>query len=211
MADAPFSHLVTSVEELRRDGYPDPKALAWAKEIDHLDEHCAAFLERSPFAVLATSDAAGHTTATPRGGPPGFLRRLDPGRLAFADLTGNNRVDAFRQVLEQPRVGLLVLVPGMRETLRIHGTAHLTRDPEVLRATDVPGRTADLAVGIAVTSAFLQCGKALVRSELWDPATWPAPDDLPSAAAALRDHRALGEDAGEVASHLEDVYVSKLW
>lgn len=208
---APFSHLVTSVEELRAGGYPEPAQRAWDKEITALDGHCARFLALSPFAVLATTDAAGTVTATPRGGPPGFLRVLDEHRLAFADLTGNRRIDALRDIVEHPRVGLLVLVPGMRETLRIHGTAHLTRDPAVLRAVDVPDRTADLAVGIAVDNAFLQCGKALVRSQLWDPATWPERDELPSAAQAYRDHRASGETADDVARHLEDAYRTALW
>lgn len=208
---AAFEHLVTSVDDLRASGYPEPPQRAWDKEIDHLDEHCAAFLAGSPFAVLATTDAAGGVTATPRGGPPGFLRRLDEHRLAFADLTGNRRIDALRDILEHPRVGLLVLVPGLRETLRVHGTASLTRDPAVLRAVDVPGRTADLAVGVAVDGAFLQCGKALVRSQLWDPATWPDRSDLPSAAAAYRDHVRSGETAPDVARRLEDSYATRLW
>ena len=124
---------------------------------------------------------------TPRGGPPGFVRLLDPTRIAWADLTGNRRIDAFRQILRNPQVGLLFVIPGLRETLRIDGTAYLTRDPEVLRAVDVPVRTADLAVGVHVRVAFLQCGKALIRSGLWDGARWPATDGLASLGAILAD------------------------
>lgn len=135
--------------------------------------------------MLATSDADGRTTVTPRGGPPGFVRVLDRQRIAWADLTGNRRIDALRQILENPQVGLVFLIPRMRETLRIDGTAYLTRDPAVLRAVDVPGRTADLAVSVVVRAAFLHCGKALIRSKLWDPDSWPTREDLPSAAAML--------------------------
>jgi uncharacterized protein len=207
----PFSHLVTSEAELRGADYPAPAARAWEKEIGALDAGCEAFLARSPLCVLATSDADGRCTASPRGGPPGFVRVLDPQRLAWADLTGNKRIDAFRHILANPRVGLLFLVPGLRETLRIDGTAHLTRDPAVLRATDVPGRTADLAVGVHVRTAFLQCGKALIRSKLWEPRSWPAPGELPSAAAMLKAHRAEDTPVEEVAAHLEDAYERLLW
>lgn len=211
MADAPFTHLVTSEEELRAAGYPEPPAVAWEKEIDRLDEHCAAFLAASPLAMLATSGADGRTTVTPRGGPPGFVRMLDARRIAWADLSGNRRVDAFRHILANPEVGLLLLLPGLRETLRIDGTAHLTRDPAVLRAVDVPGRTADLAIGIQVRVAFLQCGKAMIRSRLWEPESWPDPEELPSAAAMLKAARAEPTPVDDVAAGLEDNYRVHLW
>ena len=211
MPDAPFSHLVTSAAELRGADYPEPPAKAWAKEISALDEHCAAFLAASPLAMLATSDAAGRTTVTPRGGPPGFARQLDPKRLAWADLTGNRRIDAFRQIFENPQVGLLFLLPGLRETLRIDGEAYLTRDPEVLRAVDVPGRTADLAVGIHVRVAFLQCGKALIRSRLWEPGSWPERDQLPSAAVMLKAAAGAPGPVEEIQGELDESYETRLW
>ena len=211
MADAPFTHLVSSEAELRADGYPAPLPRAWEKEIAALDEHCAHFLERSPLAMLATSDAAGRATVTPRGGPPGFVRLLDPQRIAWADLAGNHRIDAFRQILQNPQVGLLLLLPGLRETLRIDGTAYLTRDPAVLRAVDVPGRTADLAVGVHVRVAFMQCGKALIRSRLWEPGSWPAPEELPSPAAMLRAHRADPSPLAETEALLDVSYAERLW
>ncbi|MGI8623193.1 MAG: MSMEG_1061 family FMN-dependent PPOX-type flavoprotein [Solirubrobacteraceae bacterium] len=209
MADAPFTHLVTSEEELRASGYPEPLPRAWAKEIDALDEHCAAFLARCPLAMLATSGPGGSTTVSPRGGPPGFVRMLDPHRIAWADLTGNRRLDAFRHILANPEVGLLLLIPGMRETLRIDGTAHLTRDPAILRAVDVPGRTADLAVGLHVRVAFLQCGKAMIRSRVWEPESWP--HALPSAAEMLRAARADGVTLDEVEETLDESYRTRLW
>ena len=211
MPDAPFTHLVTSESELREDGYPEPLPRAWEKEIGALDEHCSAFLASSPLAMLATSDAAGRTTVTPRGGPAGFVRMLDPQRIAWADLSGNLRIDAFRQILQNPQVGLLFLLPGLRETLRIDGTAYLTREPEVLRAVDLPDRPAKLAVGVHVRIAFVQCGKALIRSRLWEPSTWPAREELPSAAAMLKAHRDDPSPLPVEEAHLEESYRTKLW
>lgn len=208
---APFEHLVTTVEELREDLYPAPPAKAWAKEIPFLDEHCRDFVERSPLAFLGTSDAEGRCDVTPRGGPPGFARVLGPDRLAFADLTGNRRLDALRNVLENPQVGLVFLIPGLRETLRINGRAYLTRDPAILRACDVPARTADLAVGIVVETAFLHCAKALIRSKLWEPDSWPASEELPSPAEILRDHVGSTATVTEVEDELREAYASRLW
>jgi uncharacterized protein len=210
--DAPFSHLVTDVAELREELYPEPRGLVWEKEVPALDEHCQAFLGRSPFMLLASSDAAGRCDVSPRGGPPGFVRALDPGRLAWADLTGNRRLDSLRNVLENPQVGMLLLLPGFRETLRVNGRAYLTRDPVVLRAVDVPGRSADLAVGVAVDTAFLHCAKAFIRSRLWEPESWPAREELPSAAEILRDHVELtGVSVDEIEADLEEGYRTRLW
>ena len=208
---APFGHLVTTVDELREELYPEPPAKAWAKEVPTLDRHCRDFIERSPFALLGTSDAQGRCDVTPRGGPAGFARVLAPDRLAFADLTGNRRLDALRNVLENPQVGLLFLIPGLRETLRVNGRAYLTRDPEVLRACDVPARTADLAVGIIVETAFLHCAKALIRSQLWEPESWPPSDELPSAAEILRDHRGSNTTVAQLEDELSEAYTSRLW
>jgi len=211
VAVTPFTHLVTSEAELRHEDYPEPPPRAWEKEIGALDEHCVGFLERSPLAMLATSDADGRTTVTPRGGPPGFVRALDSERLAWADLQGNRRVDAFRQILQNPRVGLLFLLPGLRETLRIDGTAYLTRDPAVLRAVDLPERTADLAVGVHVRVAFVHCGKALVRSRLWEPESWPEREELPSAAAMYKAHRGEPTPVEDLDAHIEESYRQRLW
>ena len=210
--DAPFSHLVTDVAELREELYPEPGRLAWRKEVPALDEHCRAFVARSPFMLLATSGADGRCDVSPRGGPPGFVRVLDAGRLAWADLSGNRRIDSLRNVIENPRVGMLLLLPGFRETLRVNGRAYLTRDPAVLRVVDVPGRTTDLAIGVAVETAFLHCAKAFIRSRLWEPESWPDPGTLPSAAAIFRDHVELTEVSVEaVDADLEESYRNELW
>jgi len=205
----PFSHVITSEAELRAGPYPPPRGLAVDKEIGALDAHCRDFLARSPFALLATAAPDGTCEVTPRGGPAGFIRVLDPHRLAFADLTGNRRIDALRNIVANPQAALLVLLPGLGETLRIRGRAYVTRDPEVLAATAVPGRSPDVAVGMEVERAFLHCAKALIRSRLWDPASWP--DELPSAARIFRDHAARPAEVEEVEDLLATAYRDRLW
>jgi hypothetical protein len=206
---APFSHVITSEAELRAGPYPAPRGLAVDKEIGELDEHCRSFLARSPFALLATAAPGGACEVTPRGGPAGFIRVLDPHRLAFADLRGNRRIDALRNIVANPQAALLVLLPGLGETLRIRGRAYVTRDPEVLAATAVPGRRPDVAIGMEVEVAFLHCAKALIRSRLWDPGSWP--DELPSAARIFRDHAANGTDEAAMEDRLATAYRDRLW
>lgn len=209
MSGAPFEHLVTDVAQLRGADYPDPGPGGFDKEIPALDEHCVDYLGRSPMAMLATSGADGRCDVSPRGGPPGFTKVLDARRIAFADLAGNRRIDSFHNILANPHVGLVFLIPGLKETLRINGRPYLTRDPEVLELTKLPGRDPDLAVGIEVETAFVHCAKAFIRSHLWDPATWPS--ELPSAARMLRDHKQLEMTVEEVEEHLGVAYTANLW
>lgn len=202
-----FEHRLTSERELR-EIIADPLPRAWGKEIPDLDEHCRAFIARSPFMVLATAGPR----ATPRGGPPGFVRVLDETHLAFADYTGNRRADSHRDILRDPRVQLVFLVPGFGETLRVDGEACLTTDPELLEALATGGdRPPRLAVGVTVQGAFVHCAKALIRSGLWEPERWPTLDGLPSGAAMLRDHVADGRTLERVQADLDESYANRLW
>jgi PPOX class probable FMN-dependent enzyme len=159
----------TSLREL----IPEPPQRAWDKEEDHLDETCRAFLAASPFAVLATSATDGRCDASPRGGPPGFAIALEPKRLALPDYSGNRRQDSNRNILENPHVGLVFFVPGTKETLRVNGRATLSTDPDLCARLASGGAPPKLAIDIAVDVAFVHCGKYAVRSEVWDPSTWP--------------------------------------
>ncbi|MGY1711524.1 MSMEG_1061 family FMN-dependent PPOX-type flavoprotein [Geodermatophilus sp. SYSU D00758] len=150
-------------------GYRSPSRLVQDKVIDHLDRHCAAFIALSPFATLATADAEGWPDVSPRGGDPGFVRVLDEHRLALPDRPGNNRVDSLRNVAANPRVALLLLVPGIEETLRVFGTAALAPAEELGVDLTEFGREPRSVMVVQVTRAYFQCAKSVMRSGLWDP------------------------------------------
>lgn len=156
------------LEGLRaRLGYPDPPALQ--KITDSLDENCKIFLAHSPFATLATSDAEGNCDSSPRGDYPGFIRVVDDRTVVIPDRIGNKIADSMSNILENPHVGLLCFVPGMTETLRINGRAYLTDDPDVLRMLEQDHSPPNLAIVVDIDQAYLHCGRALLRSGLWDP------------------------------------------
>jgi PPOX class probable FMN-dependent enzyme len=156
------------LEGLRaRLGYPDPPALQ--KIADHLDENCKIFLAHSPFATLATSDAEGNCDSSPRGDYPGFVRVIDDRTVVIPDRIGNKIADSMTNILENPHVGLLCFVPGMSETLRLNGRAYLTDDPDVLRMLEQDHSPPNLAIVVNIDQAYLHCGRALLRSGLWDP------------------------------------------
>jgi len=205
----PFDHAVTDLIALR-ERYREPHALVVDKVIDHLDAAARDFIAAAPFVVVATTGPRG-TDASPRGGPPGFVATLDEHRLALGDLAGNNRLDTFSNVVHQPAVGLLFVVPGLGETLRVNGRATLTTDPEVLDRTTIDGRRPRVAMGVDVEACFLHCAKAFRRSSLWDPASWLSPEDRPSPGCLLRDHVGLDATAEQIEANLESSYAATLW
>jgi uncharacterized protein len=177
------------VSGARPPGYAEPPQVVRDKEIDHLDRHCRAFLAISPWATLATADADGFPDVSPRGGVPGFVKVLDDSRLALPDRPGNNRVDSLRNVLQNPRVALMFVVPGIEETLRVFGTASVVADPGTL-AVDLTefGRRPRSVLVVDVRRAYFQCAKSLMRSGLWEPERWPGRGDFPAIGRVFRDH-----------------------
>ena len=164
----------------------------------------------SPFLVLATTSPSG-TDASPRGGPPGFVTVLDEHHVAFGDLSGNNRLDSYSNLVEQPQVGMIFLVPGVDETLRINGRASITTDPNVLERTAIDGVQPKVAVVVAVDECYIHCAKALRRSALWDPAKWAPAGTRPSAAEVITDQFKLDIDPALIESELEKDYQATLW
>ena len=158
-----------------------------AKVIDHIDEHCAKWIERSPFIVISSINAAGSMDVSPKGDPAGFVKVLDKHTLAIPDRLGNHRGDTFLNVLENPSVGLLFIVPKRREVVRMSGTASLAKDPDLLGAMTVNGKAPDLAMIVRVQEAFFHCGKSMIRSGMWEPDRWASIDGLPSYAQAMKD------------------------
>lgn len=187
-------HAVTSLAALEAL-YGAPRPVALIKVRRDLDASSRAFIAASPFCVLATRAADGRLHATPRGDAPGFVATLSAGELAIPDRRGNNRLDALRDILADPRVALLFLIPGVAETLRVGGRAAITTDP-VLRAQLAHGGTLPATViRVAVEEVFMQCARALVRSALWQGLA--RPEAAPTAGMLLASATGGQVDAAE--------------
>jgi hypothetical protein len=207
-----LDHPIDDFDDLRAH-VGEPIQAVLDKELDHLDRHCRDFIARSPIALIATADAQGRCDCSPRGGPPGFARVLDERRLVIPDYTGNRRQDSHTNILENPHVGLLFLLPGMGETLRVNGRARLSRDPELLEDLPTGGtKPPRLALLVEVHQAYLHCAKAFIRGGVWNPSTWTPADELPSAAAIYRDHRDTpGLTVEQAKAELETSIRERLW
>ncbi len=164
-----------------------PMSRATDKVLPALDQHCRKIIALSPFCVIATQGPKG-ADVSPRGDPPGFVQVLDDRTLLLPDRVGNNRLDAMSNLILNPRIGMLFLVPGMNETLRINGTARITNDARLLAPSAIQNRPPKVGLVIAIEEAFLHCGKALVRSRLWDASQQIDRASLPSYAEMLLAH-----------------------
>ena len=158
-----------------------------AKVIDHIDENCKKWIERCPFIAISSINAAGSMDISPKGDPAGFVKVLDKHTLAIPDRLGNQRADTFINVLENPSVGIIFIVPKRREVVRMAGTASLVRDSDLLEQMVVNGKTPRIAMLVHVREAFFHCGKSMIRSGMWEPDRWPSIDGLPSYAQAMKD------------------------
>jgi PPOX class probable FMN-dependent enzyme len=164
-----------------------PLSRATDKVLNALDKHCLRIISLSPFCLVATQGPRG-ADVSPRGDPPGFVRVIDPRTLLLPDRIGNNRLDAMSNLLVNPRIGLLFLVPGMNETLRINGTARITNDVRLLAPSAITNRPPKVGLLVAIEEAFLHCAKSLVRSALWDGTRHIDRTSLPTYAEMLLDH-----------------------
>lgn len=181
-----------------REHYGTVHPLALRKVLPRLDAHCRAFIALSPFAVLATADGHGGVDASPRGDAPGFTLVLDDSTLLLPDRPGNNRVDSYGNVVAHPGIGLLFFVPGINETLRVNGNATVITDRDVLSPLQAQAKIPSAGLRIAVTEAFFHCGKALMRSHLWDPATQVERGGFPTLGKIMADQtRAMPEPEAE--------------
>jgi PPOX class probable FMN-dependent enzyme len=172
---------VIDTEASLREYVKAPLRVIAEKDIDHIDAESRRFIELSPFFLLATAAADGTCDVSPRGDPAGSVLVLDDRTLAFADRKGNRRLDSLVNLLHQPHVGMLFLVPGSGDTMRVNGTARIVAEAPYLERMTVQGVTPELAVEVHVEELYLHCSRAFVRSSLWDTATWPAAGEVPSA------------------------------
>jgi len=171
-------HLVTSIETLERI-YGHPHGPSVAKETDRITTHYRAFIEAAPFFALASNGPEG-IDCSPRGDDPGFVRVADPKTLMIPDRRGNNRIDTLRNIVRDPRVSLLFLIPGIGETIRVIGRASISTDPALCESFIFAGKTPRSVIIVAVESVYFQCSKAIVRSKLWDPSRHVDRKSLPS-------------------------------
>jgi uncharacterized protein len=181
----PFQHVLTDEAELRAIVGGAPSERAVRKDRGKLDDESRRFIGLSPFLLISTSGADGTCDVSPKGDAPGFVHVLDDARIVIPERNGNKRFDGMTNLLTNPHIGLLFLVPGYDYTLRINGRAWITRDPSLLERMTVDRVVPKLAIGVEIEQAFFHCVKSFRRSKLWNTQTWPGVDALPSYACTV--------------------------
>ena len=187
-----------------------PSSRVLAKVVNTLDDICRDFIARSPFVVVASCDTEGRLDVSPKGDPPGFVKVLDGRTIAVPERPGNRRADTFRNVLQNPKVGLIFLVPGKGETLRVSGTARIVRDGWLRQRMAIADRVPELALVVSVEEAFMHCTKCMVRSRMWQPDTWNAAG-LASIGEAMVVHGRLDLSVDEMKSITENDERTRLY
>ena len=185
---------IETLEQLRAL-YPAAKGLAVDKQLSRLDRHCRRFIELSPFLVLATKGQDGLVDISPRGGDPGFIHVEDDETLLLPDWPGNNRLDNLENILADPAISLIFLIPGVDETLRVHGAAEIRTDEALVNLFAIGAKRPKSVLRIQVKEAYLHCAKALMRARLWEPDARIDRDDLPSIAEMIQDQAGLSGPA----------------
>ena len=202
--------VITEKADLRAR-YGERSERAILKELDHLDQHCRAFIALSPFLVIGTMGADGLGDVSPRGDAPGFVSVGDERTLVIPDRRGNNRTDTLLNLIDNTGVGLLFLVPGMNETLRVNGTARIVTDEGVLESLVAQGKPPRSALVVEVKEAYLQCAKALIRSRLWADDYRIERKSFPSLGQIITDQIGAGGDGEAADREVQDAYRAKLY
>lgn len=205
-----FHHRVTSVNELE-SLIGSPSELVIRKQLSELDHHMKAFIAEAPFALLGTYGRDGRCDVSPRGDMPAVAKVLDSTTLVLAERPGNRRADSLQNIIENGRVGLLFVIPGLGETLRVNGSACVIRDVDVLALLAVQGRRPVIGIAVEVEECYLQCAKALIRSKLWEP---PQPLKTPGLACfaeILIDQTKIDESAESLDEQIQQSYADRLY
>jgi hypothetical protein len=200
---------ITSEAQLRELlGWPSGRAVT--KDRTRLHDRDREWLAASPFCLIATSDADGTCDVSPKGDPPGFVRVIDDTTIAIPERPGNRRADGYRNILSNPHVGLVFVVPGRNETLRINGRARLMSDAPFFQDMIVNGHRPVLAVLVEIEQIFFHCPKSFLRARLWDPPSW-SPDALPSQAQIIKSVQACEESLAELEEYYGPAYLKRLY
>ena len=205
-----FSEVITTEAELRAI-LGSPSYVAANKVISSLDEHCRAMIAASPFLLIASADAQGNLDVSPKGDPPGFVHVLDDRTIAIPDRPGNRRADTFRNIIANPKVALIFLIPGKEETLRISGKAMIVRDLWLRERMALRGKAPEFALVVSVAEAFLHCAKCVIRSGLWTEEKWPEIDNLASLARVMVAHGKLADSEEKVQEQINESYRDRLY
>jgi PPOX class probable FMN-dependent enzyme len=199
-----------TTEDQLRELLGRPTAIVAGKDRPALDDIHRQWLAESPFCLVATSGADGACDVSPKGDPPGFTLVLDDRTIALPERAGNRRADGFRNILENPHVGLIYLLPGRGDTLRINGRARLVRDAGLLDRMVVKGHRPLLALVVEIEQVFFHCAKAFMRSGLWEPETWQ-PDAVPTRARIAHRQERAGDALADVERYYSDTYAAGLY
>lgn len=199
-------------EQALRGMFPPTNPMAVLKSLTALDAHAMEFIRRAPFLCIGTQNAT--ADVSPRGDPAGFVRILDAHTIAIPDRPGNNRLDTLSNIIANPHVGVLFMIPGFDDTLRLNGQASLVTDPDLLATMAVNDRTPKLAIVVRVSEVFLHCAKAFRRSRLWDPATFQDRRAMPSLLKIILDQTTGAPDDAEmqkIDAGLEESYQRSMY
>jgi PPOX class probable FMN-dependent enzyme len=207
---AHFEEVVTTRDRLRELIKP-PIDLVRNKAIDRIDDICRRFIAASPFVMIATRGADGRLDVSPKGDPAGFVAVLDERTLAIPDRLGNNRLDTLENVLVHPEVGLIFVIPGHNDTLRLSGNGRIVRDADLQRRLAVNGKTPNLVLVVTVEEGFMHCSKCMIRSRLWQQDDWPDRSSVATLAEAMIAHAAPKETVGEMEAIIDDDRENRLY
>jgi uncharacterized protein len=193
-----------------RSLYGEPAERAVKKQLPRLEKHSCAFIALSPFMVIASADPSGRCDASPKGDAPGFVKVLDDQTLLIPDRLGNNRIDTIGNLMACPGVGLIFFVPGLRETLRVNGRARVTTDPALLEPCTVQGKAPRSGILVTAEEVYFHCGKALIRSDLWNPEKHVRQSDFPSLGRIITEQIGTG-NVEEAERYTAESYRTRLY
>jgi hypothetical protein len=205
-----FSDIITTREQLREIA-GEPAQRVKDKVMSTLTDHCKDFIGRSPFVLIASSDKEGRGDVSPKGDPAGFVKIIDDRTLAIPDRPGNRLADTFENILANPRIGLLFMIPGKKETLRVNGTVMIVRDEDLRQSLAINGRVPLLALVVHVEEAYFHCSRCMVRSALWQPEKWPDSKDLPGMAQIIVEQSGGTVELDQISAFLKKTETTDLY
>lgn len=205
-----FDEVIETNERLREIvGTPSHRMAG--KGIDHLDDICRKYIAATPYIVISTRGSDGLLDMSPKGDPAGFVRVLDEKTLIIPERLGNKRADTFENLLKNPEIGIIFLIPGFPYILRVSGKGKIVRDKLLQEMSVIKGKEPDLLTAITVEEAFVHCAKSIARSNIWKPEKWPSVDEIPPYSVSTVAHAALSESVEEMQNMIDDDYNNRMY